>query len=134
MAGKMTQEQWDLISKGLGKIEILCETTIPKLNNKIDLLWSSIEGNGHKGMKQQLKDAETDIKTIKERKEKAPVYSWKQVLAIVSIVLIVGTFITGFLTTRIEDQAKRNDVQYDLQSQQITKLSDMFYQHIIPNH
>ena len=132
MAGEMTPEQWDMISKTLDKISILCETTIPKLDKKIDLVSSSIRGNGHKGLKTFVEEHEKKIEEIKNNKPKT-VYSWKQTAATLSLVLLVAVFMTGFLTVRIEDQAKKNDMQYSLQSEKITKLSDMFYQHVIPN-
>jgi hypothetical protein len=93
-------------------------------------LQTAILGNGTKGLRDRMSEVEEDIKTIKNAKEKAPRFSWKQLLIIIPTVLLVAGFMTGFITVRIEDQARK----YDAQSLQITKLSDMFYQHIIPNH
>jgi hypothetical protein len=94
MAGEMTPEQWDMISKTLDKISILCETTIPKLDKKIDLVSSSIRGNGHKGLKTFVEEHEKKIEDIKNNKPK-PVYSGKQVLSILAIVIVVGGFISS---------------------------------------
>jgi hypothetical protein len=90
MAGEMTPEQWTIIKDGLADIK--------DLGLKMKGLELAIIGNGVKGLKQIVYEHEDKIDCLDKRipeKPAKPVYSGKQVLSILAIVIVVGGFISS---------------------------------------
>jgi len=135
MAG-LTEEQWDHVLTGLGKIEDL-DRRIEKLDllpERMKSLEIAILGNGCEGLKDTVYKMKAEIETLKKA---PPRFSWAQVVANSTLILILGTFLygdkaitTNLLSQKISDnQIQVNKQITDLQSNTLS-IKDNLEHHI----
>ena len=135
MAG-LTEEQWDHVLIGLGKIEDL-DRRIEKLDllpERMKGLEIAILGNGCEGLKDTVYKMKAEIEKLKKA---PPRFSWAQVIANSTLILILGTFLygdkaitTNLLSQKISDnQIQANKQTTDLQSN-ILSIKDNLERHI----
>jgi len=136
MAG-LTEEQWGIVEKGLGKIDGLAERMkkLEELPERMKSLETSILGNGCKGLKEVVYDTVAEVKNIKDNPPKipAPRFSGKQILASLTIYItiagLIGTF--NFLSLNdIKAVVKDNNAMVKDNGNQVIKVQEELNNHI----